>query len=211
MYVHHGRLSTSQGQEALAEFQRRIETGESDVVVVVGTGVPLLDMLDELEYLNCGAIFEARFDDVGVVDESTVAEIVIIKFREQSHQTIVSEIVGQLGDYRRATNNKLRVGGGAVQLTGRVRIPDCGISPWDRLPGENPQIYRLIVEVEKQCHRSNDDSRTFAAFAALAVLYRRRVNNQRRGANAALAVLYRRRVNNQRRGANVTIVDAVKQ
>ncbi|KAL3688103.1 hypothetical protein R1sor_014412 [Riccia sorocarpa] len=89
MYVPgHGRLSTSQVQEALAEFQRRIEAGESDVVVVVGTGVPLLDMLDELEDLNCGAIFEARFDDVGVVDEFTVAEIVIMKFRGQAHQTV---------------------------------------------------------------------------------------------------------------------------
>ncbi|KAL3679452.1 hypothetical protein R1sor_022408 [Riccia sorocarpa] len=180
MYVPgHGRLSISQVQEALAEFQRRIEAGESDVVVVVGTGVPLLDVLDELEEFNCGAIFEARFDDIGVVDESTVAEIVIIKFRERAHQRAVNQIVVQLNEYAVFTNYRVLAYGGAVQLPGRVRIPDCGISPFDPPLGENPPMYHLIVEVElkNRSIRRNDET-----FPALALLYRR----EGPGANATI-------------------------
>ena len=64
-------------------------------------------------------------------------------------QVAVSQITAQLVNYAATMGHSLIARGGALQLPGRVRIPDSGLSPVQPITGESPNRRpRFLVEVE---------------------------------------------------------------
>ncbi|GLE06055.1 hypothetical protein PINS_up015266 [Pythium insidiosum] len=205
----HRRVDAQQLQQAIEEFERRINDGEEDVEVVLATQIPVAKWTKSSTDRFRSVLIEARW-----FGRERFADLIITKVRERADECAVFEVSGQLGNYAKTYGDVLAGGGGNMNMqfpnngARVIRRPDTALQPILSTTGETPPAPRLNVEVEFS-NRSISRAQTYTReyFDLIpqlnAALLFKFFGCRADGTYACVAILYRRT------GNQVVVADQV--
>jgi hypothetical protein len=205
-----GLLNRKGLDDGVLEFQRREEC-EEDCRTLIASDVPLQKWLSSSLNERVGHVFIEAIFNGEFINESTTADLYIVKVQNQAHEAAFTRISAMFVAFNINHGDLLLVGGGNMVLPGCVRRPDSATRPLQALLQGQSELPTGILEVDFK-HRSLLSANNFCCqyfplihnlqVVNLFKFFPRRVNRT----FAALAVQYRRNL-----GAvpPVHVVDAV--
>ncbi|KDO25998.1 hypothetical protein SPRG_08651 [Saprolegnia parasitica CBS 223.65] len=197
-----GHVTVRKLDDAMAEFQRRVDAGEDDVEVLFAKHIPMASWVRRNDAVSWSRVVDARYsgsDD----DPAATVDLYVTTNLSEEHEKAVHVIIADFVNYARASDYCLESGGGQ---TPRGRdpvpgeplsvIPDAWLQPVVRTgPGQPDPC--VIAEVEVS-HRSLLPAQThcrdyFDLIRGLnAVVLVKFFPPRRNGTSACVAILYRR-------------------